>query len=453
MANIIKRKDAYFIMISGGYDINGKQIRHTTNFKPDEGMTEKQEQKALRKVVFEFEEKVRYKQKSDSNITFEAFTKQFLENYAELQLAPKTIERYKSLFRRINIAIGHIKLEKLQIGHLADLYSQLGESKNQQGVSFIATEEFLEWLNKNYTRIALTEKTGLGINTVYNLYKQKPISKDCCEKIAKVLKVGFKKNFSNPKVDNFLSNKTIKHHHSLISAVLNKAVEWQVIKENVAKYIKPPKVQKTEIVFLNEEQVQILLNELKNAPHQQGVMIKLFLLTGLRRGELCGLEWKDIDDTTISVRRASQYIAGKGIFTKEPKTKSSLRVLPMSNSMKKLLDQHKKWQDSIKRELGEDWTENDRLFTSAFGTPIHPDTVTGWLNKFIKKLDIPKVNIHGLRHTFITLLISKGIDIVTVANLAGHSMASTTVNMYAHSLQTKKAEAISEISDIIGLNF
>ncbi len=204
---------------------------------------------------------------------------------------------------------------------------------------------------------------------------------------------------------------------------------------------------------MNEEQVQILLNELKNAPHQQGVMIKLFLLTGLRRGELCGLEWKDIDDATISIRRASQYIASKGVFTKEPKTKSSLRVLPMSASMKKLLDKHKIWQDNIKREMGEDWTETDRLFTTTYGTPIHPDTVTGWFDKFVKKLDIPKVNIHGLRHTFITLLISKGIDIVTVADLAGHSMASTTVNMYAHSLQTKKAEAISEISDIIGLNF
>ena len=453
MANIIKRKDAYFIMVSGGYDINGKQIRHTTNFKPDVGMTEKQEQKALQKVVFEFEEKVKYKQKSNSNITFEAFTKQYLENYAELQLAPKTVEWYKSLFRRINIAIGHIKFEKLQIGHLADLYSQLGESKNQQGVSFIATDEFLEWLNKNYTRIALSEKTGLAISTVYNLYKQKPISKDCCEKIAKVLKMNFGKNFANPKLDSFLSNKTIKHHHSLISAVINKAVEWQIIKENVAKYIKPPKVQKTEITFLNEEQLQILLNELKNAPHQQCVMIKLFLLTGLRRGELCGLEWRDIDDITISIRRSSQYIPGNGIFTKEPKTKSSLRVLPMSTSMKKLLVQHKKWQTSVKEEMSEDWVETDRLFTTSYGMPIHPDTVTGWFDKFVKKLDIPKVSIHGLRHTFITLLISKGIDIVTVADLAGHSMASTTVNMYAHSLQTKKAEAISEISNIIGLDF
>jgi hypothetical protein len=109
MANIIKRKGTYFIMISGGYDINGKQIRHTTTFKPDPKLSEKQEKKALDKFVYEFEEKVKYKQKADSNITFEAFTKQYLENYAELQLAPKTIERYKSLFRRINIAIGHIK--------------------------------------------------------------------------------------------------------------------------------------------------------------------------------------------------------------------------------------------------------------------------------------------------------------------------------------------------------
>jgi hypothetical protein len=94
---------------SKAYDISGKQIRQTTSFKPDTNMTEKQEKKALDKFVYEFEEKVKYKQKADSNITFEVFTKQYLENYAELQLAPKTIERYKSLFRRINIAIGHIK--------------------------------------------------------------------------------------------------------------------------------------------------------------------------------------------------------------------------------------------------------------------------------------------------------------------------------------------------------
>jgi integrase len=83
-------------------------------------------------------------------------------------------------------------------------------------------------------------------------------------------------------------------------------------------------VIKADIVFLNEEQVHILLNELKTAPHQQGVMIKLFLLTGLRRGELCGLEWKDIEDSTISIKRASQYIADKGIFKKNQKQSHQL---------------------------------------------------------------------------------------------------------------------------------
>jgi integrase len=393
---------------------------------------------------------VKYKQKANSNITFEAFKIQFLENYAKTQLAPKTVERYISLFKRITVAIGHIKLEKLQIGHLADLYSQLGESINQQSVSFIATNAFLEYLIKNHTRVEIAEKTGLSINTIYSLFKKKPIRKECCDKIAKTLKVIFKKSFTNSNIESFLSNKTIKHHHASISAVLNKAVEWQIIKENIAKYIKPPKVEKTDIVFLNEEEVQILINELKTAPHQQGVMIKLFLLTGLRRGELCGLEWKDIENSTINISRASQYIADKGIFTKEPKTKTSIRVLPISKSMKKLLESHRKWQQNMKNEMSEERIETDRLFTTAYGTPIHPDTVTGWFDKFVKKIDIPKVTPHGLRHTFVSLLISKGIDIVTVANLAGHSQTSTTVNMYAHSLQSKKVEAISEISDLIG---
>lgn len=122
MANIIPRGNGYFIMVSGGYDSSGKQIRHTCSWKPDPGMTERQKQKALNTFVVDFENQVKQGRSTDGTITFEEFSQRYMEQYANTQLAPKTIARYRELFRRINPAIGHLKMEKIQVQHLADLY-------------------------------------------------------------------------------------------------------------------------------------------------------------------------------------------------------------------------------------------------------------------------------------------------------------------------------------------
>jgi integrase len=107
-----------------------------------------------------------------------------------------------------------------------------------------------------------------------------------------------------------LSNKTIKHHHRLISAILNQAVYWQVIPSNAAQRVKPPKVARTEAKFLDEKQTAKLLLLLEKESMQHSLMIKLFVYSGLRRGEMCGLEWDDIDfsNNLITVRRSSQYV-------------------------------------------------------------------------------------------------------------------------------------------------
>ena len=206
-------------------------------------------------------------------------------------------------------------------------------------------------------------------------------------------------------------------------------------------------MEKKEIVFLEEKEIEILIRELARAPIQAATMIKLFLLTGMRRGELCGLEWRDIDmdKKVLSIRRASQYLPDKGIYAKDPKTNSSKRSMPISNTTIDLLKNYKRWQDNLKEQCGEDWNEMGRIFTALDGTPIHPDTVTGWFHDFVKRTGLPEVTVHGLRHTFITLLISKGVDIVTVSNLVGHALPSTTMNMYAHAVNERKASAVEAI--------
>ena len=180
-------------------------------------------------------------------------------------------------------------------------------------------------------------------------------------------------------------------------------------------------------------------------------MIILLIYTGLRRGELCGLEWKDIDfdNQTMSVQRNSLYLPDKGIYTDTTKTRSSMRVIKLPAVACQLLKDHKVWQNKERLQLGDQWHNTDRLFTQWDGNPIHPDTVSGWFAKFIKKTDLPPVTLHSLRHTNATLLIANKADIRTVSQRLGHAQTSTTVNIYAHAIQSADAAAAEVLDDIL----
>ena len=144
-----------------------------------------------------------------------------------------------------------------------------------------------------------------------------------------------------------------------------------------------------------------------------------------------GLEWKDIDfsNNIISVVRTSQYLAGQGIITKEPKTETSKRTLT-------ILETYKVYQAEDIKKCGDKWNETDRLFTAWNGEPMHPDSVCKWFTKFIEKNKLPKISFHSLRHTNATILINKGINIRAVSARLGHANPTTTLNIYTHALQS-----------------
>ena len=180
-------------------------------------------------------------------------------------------------------------------------------------------------------------------------------------------------------------------------------------------------------------------------------MIKMFLYSGLRRGEMCGLEWGDIDfeNHLITVRRSSQYVAGKGIFTKETKTETSDRTIKLPSPAFQVLKEHKVWQAQERLKMGDKWVASDRIFTQCDGKPIHPDSITGWFREFIAKTDLPQITIHSLRHTNITLLIAAGVPLRTVSYRAGHAQTSTTSNIYSHMIRTSDELAADALDDIL----
>ena len=452
MATILERNGGYLIMVSEGYGLDGRQKRKLMTWRPEPGMTKRQTKEELTLQAALFERRVRSGQVLDGHVTFAEFVERWRRDYAEPNLAPKTLVRYDELLKRILPAIGHIRLDKLQPHHLMTFYAGLQNAENQSGASFKATPHLLSSFEQSgMTRQALADETGCHVNTIYRLIRGQGVDIRIAQEACDILGVSFAEGAESSKPVHQLAGKTINHHHRLISSILNQAVFWQVITDNPARRVKPPKVERKEAKYLDEEQTATLLHLLDSEPYQNQVMIRLFLLSGVRRGELCGLEWKDIDfkNNMITICRTSQYLPEKGIFTKGTKTDSSVRTIRLPEQAFEMLKEFRKWQRKKRIAVGDRWVDCDRLFTQDDGSPVHPDSITGWFHDFISRTDLPQISIHSLRHTNITLLLAAGIPLRTVSYRAGHAQTSTTANIYSHAIRSADEKAAEVIEGML----
>lgn len=451
MATITERNGAYLIMVSEGYGTDGRQRRKLMTWRPEPGMTKRKIKEELNIQAALFERRVRTGQVLDGHVTFEEFVERWKHDYAKPNLAPKTYVRYEAYLTRILPAIGFIRLDRLQPHHLMAFYASLQDAENQSGVSFRATPSFLSAFEKSgMTRQALADEAECHVNTIYRLVKGLGVDIRIAQAACDILNVLFKDSIESTKPVRQLASKTINHHHRLISSILNQAVYWQVIPDNPARRVQPPKVVQKEALYLDEEQTARLVELLNGEPYQNQVMIRLFLFSGIRRGELCGLEWKDINfkKGLITIARTSQYLPDRGIFTKSPKNETSVRTIKLPSHAFEMLKEFRKWQRQQRIAMGDRWEDCDRLFTQDNGSPIHPDSITSWFHDFIARTDLPPISIHSLRHTNITLLIAAGVPLRTVSYRAGHAQTSTTANIYSHAIRTADEQA-AEVLDIV----
>ncbi len=452
MANITKRGDSYRIKVSCGYDINGTQIIKSTTWKPEPGMTEKQIEKELNRQAVKFEELCETGQFLDGNIKFAEFAERWIEEYAKPQLKPRTVARYQDMLVRINQAIGHLKLCKIQPNHLLAFYKNLGEVGIRQDATYKPKIDFAEMLkNRHLSKRAFGEQAGVAANTVVSLTRGHNIGVIPMKKICEALGIDAAKAFEKIDKSSVLSNGTIQYYHRTISSVLSTAVEWQIIPYNPCTRVKPPKVVKKEATYLDETEAARLLECLDQEDIKYRTAITLLLYSGLRRGELCGLEWKDIDfeHEILHVRRESLYLKGRGVFEDTPKNLSSIRSLKIPSEALEILKTYKHWQAEQRIALGDKWRNSDRIFVTWDGQPIHPDTLSGWFHEFIKKNDLPEICLHSLRHTNATLQIAGGVPLRTVSSRLGHAQTSTTSNIYTHAIQTADAAAAEILQDIL----
>ena len=454
MATITKRGNSYRITVSCGYDLNGKQLRRTMTWVPPEGMTKRQTEKELDRQAVLFEEKCRTGQVLDGNIKFADFAEKWFKDYAEKQLRPTTLRSYRQIVTRINAAIGHIRLDKLRPAHIISFYNNLSEiGAADRPISMRTRLGDLKQniLSRDVSLTRFADSAGVSIRTLRAACSGQNISADCAKKISAAMDTPIGALFVPTKEAHPLDPATIRKTHAVLSSILSTAVKWQVIPSNPCERVQPPKLEHKEAVYLDEQQAARLLELLEEEDIQHRAIVTLLLFTGLRRGELCGLEWKDIDfsNDLLQVRRSSLYLSGTGVFTDETKNQTSQRVIKLPKSVLALLREYHSWQLQHRLKIGDQWEEHDRLFTQWNGSPIHPDSITSWFSAFIKKTDLPAVHIHSLRHTNATLQIAGGVPITAVADRLGHASAATTGKIYAHAIQSANAAAANVLDDML----
>jgi integrase len=233
-----------------------------------------------------------------------------------------------------------------------------------------------------------------------------------------------------------LSAKTVRNINQVISSAMDMAVEQRIILTNPTNGCALPKVEHKEMHTIPAEQLNAFLREAKNSGVYE--LYYLDLATGLRRGELLGLKWSDIDLKTGIIHVKRQVARVNGEIKEVPlKTKNSYRNIAISKAAVEMLSEMKS------RNLSE------YVFPSATGEPISPDSVNNMLHRVLKRAGLPSIRFHDMRHTFATLALQNGVDIKTVSGMLGHFSAGFTLDTYAHVTTGAQREAANTMGNVL----
>ncbi len=246
-----------------------------------------------------------------------------------------------------------------------------------------------------------------------------------------------------------LSPKSVQNAHRVLSEALSHAVQWGLLYYNPCVAVKPPKLTHKEIQIPDGETVQHLLARAKDTPYYP--VFHFLAFTGARRGEACGLMWKDIDMErgTVSIGRAAVRIKGKGLMMLPPKTERSKRVIAIDTDTIAVLRAHKGAQLVRQVEIGADLYGNQGfVFSDVLGQPFDPSIITDAWRRLVAKAGVGRIRLHDLRHFHASMLLRANIHPKIVQERLGRSTVSITLDTYSHSvpsLQQQAAESFAEV--------
>lgn len=235
-----------------------------------------------------------------------------------------------------------------------------------------------------------------------------------------------------------LSAKTVRNLNQIISSAMKLAIQQKLISSNPADGCALPRIEHKEMKTLSSDQLAAFLNEAKRTGTFE--LYYIDLATGLRRGELLGLKWQDIDldSGVIHVHRQVGRINGK-VQEAPLKTKNAYRNISIGADAVSILREKKK----------QDGGRSAYAFPSPTGGPMSPDSVLHMLHRVLDRAGLPELRFHDLRHTFATLALQNGVDIKTVSGMLGHFSAGFTLDTYAHVTTAAQKQAANTMGNVL----
>ena len=247
-----------------------------------------------------------------------------------------------------------------------------------------------------------------------------------------------------------LAPRSVASCRRVLSQALKDAVRWGLLIRNPMDAVDPPRVVDAEMVTWSDTQARAFLHAVVG--DRLYAMWVLFLTTGVRRGELAGLRWDDVDldrATMAIVRNRVSAGRGKAVSTHQPKTRRGRRNVALDVTSVEVLRAHRTAQLQERMRLGPAWVDSGYVFCGVGGAALHPDTITATFKSIIRDLDVPQIRLHDLRHTSATLALKAGVHPKVVSERLGHAAVSITLDLYSHVLDSMQAEAAEQIGDVV----
>lgn len=320
--------------------------------------------------------------------------------------------------------------------------------KMDKGTQIMPSEyTFAQWLDYWYKDIILPqieETTAYGYRGMIENYLKPQLGEI---RLQKLTARDIQQYYTWLMDEKELSPNTVIKHHNLLTNTLNAAERQEYITKNPMRAVSPPKKRQREAKFYTPEQLGTLLDKAVGTRLELPVYICAYL--GLRRGELCGLRWSDVDleHQTITIENTRTQ-AGKKEIEKGTKTVSSTRTLYLPDTLCDMLKAAKEHQQACRAEYKNAYDDNDYVVVMEDGRPFRPNYLSELFSKFLVDNDLPKIVLHELRHTFASLSNQAGIPAYNIGKALGHSTPATTQKIYTHLLDQTHTQAVEGVAAI-----
>ncbi len=444
---------SYRLFYSGVDPKNNRPKVYTKTWKiPTKLTTKKEIQHELLKVQVEFEkesESISNGTKAeDNNIMFVDYANEWLNNI--LVRNPESYTYYiraKENLKIINPYFSKYLLKNISPTLTQSFYDYLCNRTYKKQI-VVVKKSILNLMNNepiNHKKLA----ENIGINRLTLRLASKigqVVSIKTAKTICKYFNVPLNNYFNIETKDLKYSKATNSSIRTTLVVILGEAKRQRLIEHNFAsreftKTINGTAKEKT--IFDENEAREFVKKTLNLDDYRKKTAFSLLIFLGLRKSEIAGLEWDDIDfaNNCISINRNSIYVQNFNLITKKPKTINSRRTLSMPQVLVDVLKEYKSWWDTQKQLHGDLWQNSRRLFLQTNGNPLNPHTINTWLDKFELDNDLKHVPPHSLRHTAVTLQINANIPLKVVSQRMGHASEKITLAIYTHTTAQQDIEA------------